>query len=139
MASLNRKFFMKEIQTHLWIQAPAPEVWKAFHDPFLWKGYRAFKPVSDPAYAVGNRFKLNVHFPWTFPVTVPVEILEYRPLKEVRWVGRFPGFRGEHYFLFQAGNGNTLVTHGEKFSGILGHLFAALLAQDHPRILRGVQ
>ncbi len=61
------------------------------------------------------------------------QVLVASPSREFRWRGRLflPGlFDGEHYFLLQARGAGTLLTHGEKFSGILPRLMGRSLLDN---------
>ncbi len=66
-------------------------------------------------------------------MTFRPKLLKFDPGKEFRWKGQllFPGiFDGEHYFILEEkGENNTLLTHGELFSGLLVGLLGGMLAK----------
>ena len=60
-------------------------------------------------------------------------VLAADPHREFRWKGRLflPGlFDGEHYFLLEDHDAGSLLTHGERFSGLLPHLMGRRLLDN---------
>lgn len=74
--------------------------------------------------------KIGEKAPQRFTPTVLVNDSE----KEFRWVGQLLTpwfFRGEHYFMIQeTGEGNSIFTHGEIFSGIMAPILAMVLGSS---------
>lgn len=120
---------MTRLQTDLTIAAPPREVWAAFVDRARWRHFSDFMDL-DPGRPMveGSRFWFGLRLGGLVPAPVPVRVIRRVEERELRWVGGLPGFRGEHYFLFEPrGEGWTRMVHGEDFSGPLGRLFTRLM------------
>lgn len=67
-----------------------------------------------------GRGTLRLRAPGGRSVPVPVAMLETSD-RELRWRGGIPGvFEGEHYLRFEADGDGTRISHGERFTGVLG-------------------
>lgn len=120
---------MREVQTSLIINAPRARVWEVFVDKSRWAAYSDLQDL-DPGLPIveGQTFRFRLNLLGFIPVPLTVRVLCRAEEEELRWVGRSPGARGEHYFLFSdAGKEQTLLTHGERFSGPVGELVHRLL------------
>jgi len=102
----------REVVTNLTIAASPQEVWAVLTDA--------------PRYAEWNPFIVSmagtlVEGANGSAMTFKPKLLVVRADEELRWIGRLvmPGiFDGEHYFLLREVDGETLLIHGENFSGI---------------------
>lgn len=122
----------RRIETALRLDARANEVWAVLTDfpaygewnPFLtgMSGLLAEDERLDVALTRGDgkvqRFRPRV--------------LRVSPARQIRWLGKLgPGglFDGEHYFvLAPQEDGTTVLTHGERFTGVLVPLMSKALA-----------
>lgn len=76
----------------------------------------------------GSRFLMELVRPKHLKMK-PV-VLEADPPNKVGWVGTIPGFRGEHWFSFEAqGDGTTLIKTWEDASGWATMFFGSGLKQ----------
>lgn len=123
---------MKNLETSISIQAPVEKVWETLMNfenypqwnPFIksikWKRDDQLDVMIDP----GDKKPMNFK---------PV-LLKKEKNKEFRWQGKmwFKGiFDGEHYFkLRKDEKGNTQLTHGEIFTGILSGLILKFIGKD---------
>ncbi len=121
---------MREVKTSLDIAAPSDVVWRRLIDKARWCCFSDFcdedstRPIAEGRIFI---FGLRLLGLWTIPI--PVRVITLRPGRELRWVGKIPGFRGEHYFELEpvpGDPGRTRLNHGELFSGPLGELYDRL-------------
>ena len=118
---------MYQIETEIEIAASPEHVWSILMDfsaypqwnPFI----RSLSGVAKP----GERLRATIQPEERRAMTFRPRVLKAANQQELRWLGNlvFPGlFDGEHYFqLTMIGNGCTLFTQGEQFSGILVGVF----------------
>jgi len=119
---------MREVKTSLEIDAPADAVWRQLVDKARWRRFSDFCD-KDPAHPIaeGRTFTFGLRLLGLPPIPIDAHVIRLVPDRELRWVGKMPGFRGEHYFLLEPdGSGNTRLVHGEQFSGPLGELYDVL-------------
>jgi len=110
------------INTHIDIDAPRQRVWQVLTDFDRYPEWNPF--VQSLSGQVQEGQKIKIQLPgMTFRPTV----LAFRQNEELRWLGHFlvKGlFDGEHFFqLTSLPNGQTRLTHGEHFSGLLTPIF----------------
>jgi hypothetical protein len=122
---------MREVRTSLEIAAPPDAVWRQLLDKARWARFSDLgdrDPHRPIAPDLTFTFGLRLLGLWALPITV--RVIRFVPDRELCWVGRFPGFRGEHYFLLEpVAPGRTRLVHGERFSGPLGELYDGLFHQ----------
>ncbi len=122
---------MREVKTSLDIAAPPDAVWRGLLDKHCWSRFSDFCD-KDPAHPIaeGRRFTFGLRLLGLPAIAIEVRVIKMVPDQELRWVGKFPGFRGEHYFeLEPLGEARTRFVHGEQFSGPLGELYDCLFHQ----------
>lgn len=111
-----------EIQTTTMINAAPKKVWDVLTDFENYKNWNPFVKSITGDVKEGNKIKVVLQ-----GMTFKPMVLKFEPQQEFRWKGSLGMkgiFDGEHYFtLEEKENGQTLFTHGEKFSGILVSLF----------------
>ena len=74
-----------------------------------------------------GRGTLRLRAPGGHGVPVPVAVLETSE-RELRWRGGIPGvFEGEHYLRFEGDGEGTRISHGERFTGVLGERVATAI------------
>jgi len=111
-----------EIVTEVTIDATPGEVWSVLANP---QGYSEWNPflvrmegeIAEGAPLTNTMRPSGGGSEMTFR---PV-VLKVTPDRELRWLGRLfvPRlFDGEHYFLLDARDGATHLTHGERFHGV---------------------
>ncbi|QIT56628.1 SRPBCC domain-containing protein [Aquisalimonas sp. 2447] len=113
----------KEIVTEVHIQAAPAAVWRVLLD---FPAYPLWNPLITAIEGhadTGERLEITVALPDRRPMRFRPEVLRVLPEQELSWLGRLgvPGlFDGEHRFeLEPTEDGDTLLRHREKFSGIL--------------------
>lgn len=119
---------MREVKTSLEIAAAPDAVWRQLLDKARWQRFSDFCD-KDPAHPIaeGQTFTFGLRLLGLPAISVDVRVIRFVPDRELRWVGKFPGFRGEHYFLLEPdGENRTRFRHGEEFSGPLGELYDTL-------------
>jgi hypothetical protein len=122
---------MREVQTSLIINAPRRRVWETFLDKSRWAAYSDLQDL-DPSLPIaeGRTFRFRLNLLGFIPVPFTVRVTRRAEAEELRWVGKGPGARGEHYFRFSdAGKNQTRLVHGEEWSGPLGELVHLLLSR----------
>lgn len=116
---------MREVKTDLEIAAPPSAVWRALLDKSQWSRFSDFYD-KDPGVPIaeGQAFTFGLRLLGLPAVPIKVHVDRLIPEQELRWVGKIPGFCGEHYFLLEPlGENNTKLVHGELFSGPLGEAY----------------
>lgn len=110
-----------EVVTQATFPADPEQVWQVLTDGDSFTDWNPFIVDMQGTIKKGEKLR-NVMEPTPGKRAVfKPTILVAKPNQELRWLGRvvMPGiFDGEHYFLLEAYQGSTLLTHGEKFSGI---------------------
>ena len=108
-----------EIRTEIEIAAPPATVWAVLVD---FAGYSRWNPMvvaaegevqSDGRASLRYRSSLGVELQFA------VRITRADPGRELRWVGRRLGIRGEHSFRLEPSGAGTQLVHGEVFTGAL--------------------
>lgn len=117
---------MKKIETKIVISAPIDLVWNKLIDFENHPNWNPFiKHISGN---LSKNSKLQVHISPNGDKLFKFNpiVISYDPPFEFKWLGKFfiKGlFDGEHYFILNKINEKeTLMTHGENFSGILVYL-----------------
>ena len=111
----------QEVVTHITIPAEAEKVWAVLTDGPGYAEWNPFIVAMEGEVKVGERLTNTMQPTGGNAMTFKPELLVVRPEEELRWIGRLliPGiFDGEHYFLLEEINGQTQLTHGERFSGV---------------------
>jgi uncharacterized cupin superfamily protein len=117
---------MTNIETEILIGAPPGEVWRVLTGFEQMAGWNPFITAISGSLIPGARLTVTVAPPGLRTMTFKPFILAVTPERELRWLGAFIGrwlFAGEHYFLLEeVVPHQTLLTHGERFSGLLAPL-----------------
>jgi hypothetical protein len=123
----------KIITTHLTVDAPVDDVWKALTDLDGYRLWNPFIPAAAGTIEVGGRLSLTVHPPGGRAMTFEPWVTAVEQHHYVEWLGRLgmPGiFDGRHSFRLTAmTSGRTLVQQSETFSGLLIPFTGSLLAR----------
>jgi len=114
---------MKELVTHIEIDAPAEKVWETLMD---FRDYPQWNPfvqyLLGPA-QVGRPLHALLAVPGEEPKVVHPEVVKVEPNRELRWTRKlwFSGIlHGEHFFQVRPlTQDRALFIHGEIFSGLL--------------------
>jgi hypothetical protein len=110
----------------------APEaVWGELADTDAYPGWNPFVRRLDGRLEQGARLDVEIEPPGGRAMTFKPTVLEARPGRELRWLGRLllPGlFDGEHSFEIEPlAPGRSRLTQAERFSGLLVRPFAGTL------------
>ena len=112
-----------ELHTRVEIDAPVDAVWNTLIDL---SGYREWNPFivsSEGQVAVGERLTNRMQPPGGKAITFKPTVTVVEPEVALEWLGRLGMrglFDGRHRFELGPGPaGGTVVSHGEKFDGIL--------------------
>lgn len=123
---------MKDISSHITINAPRSLVWDVFLDFGNYPEWNPFIVEISGTAALGARLETTMLLHGK-PHQFHPKVIRFEPERELRWIGRFgmPGlFDGEHIFRFQeAGPERTVFTQGEKFTGLLVPFFRGSLRE----------
>mmetsp|Transcript_3900 Transcript_3900/g.4497 ORF Transcript_3900/g.4497 Transcript_3900/m.4497 type:complete len:151 (-) Transcript_3900:1148-1600(-) len=124
----------REVITSITIKAPASKVWSILTDfaeypqwnPFL----KSLEITSEgKELKEGSRLKVTMKLPGDSPMTFKPKVLVAEKGRELRWLGvtGMKGiFDGEHRFVLEEADGQTILTHGERFTGIFVGVFMSL-------------
>jgi hypothetical protein len=104
---------------HIWQKFQKLEEW-AWWNPVISQA----RWLEGQPWQKGSRFLMELARPSR--MTFRPVVLECTPPNKVGWVGKLPGFVGEHWFSFEEQpGGTTLLKQWENFSGIVPLLFTA--------------
>lgn len=125
----------RRIETNVEVNAPPARIWTLLTDFARMPTWNPFIRSISGNLAPGARLSVHIVPPGKSGMWFKPTVLSVRPERELRWLGRLliaGMFDGEHYFLLEpVGEARTLVTQGEKFSGLLvGFLSGALRATE---------
>lgn len=124
---------MKQLKTEIVIQARPEAVWAVLTDFEAFPAWNPFITSISGPQQVGGRLSVTIRPPGGQAMKFKPRVLTFDENRELRWKGQllFPGlFDGEHYFLLQeTADGQTRLTQGENFSGLLVGLFGRVLAR----------
>jgi hypothetical protein len=122
-----------DIRTTIEIAAHSGQVWEVLVDFTDYPRWNPFIREIKGETRVGARLEVSI-------AQANGSAMRFRPMvlaasreREFRWKGRllFPGlFDGEHYFLLEEHGDGCLLTHGERFSGILPRLMGRRLLDN---------
>jgi hypothetical protein len=114
---------MRELNTHIEINAPAQRVWQILTDFESYSRWNPFIRSLSGEPKEGSRLKVFIQAPGSRGMTFKPVVLKAEPSKELRWLGRLfvPGlFDGEHRFVIEPTGGSRVIfTQSEKFKGLL--------------------
>ncbi|BDD08456.1 hypothetical protein FUAX_08880 [Fulvitalea axinellae] len=115
-----------EIKTEILINAPVSKVWKVLTSFGEYPRWNPFLTLLEGDPVEGGRISVTLS-----KMTFRPRVLAYRENSEFRWRGHLlmPGiFDGEHWFkLRETESGETMLTHGETFGGVLVPVFRSKL------------
>lgn len=124
---------MKIIETEILINATPEQVWAVLTDFESFPDWNPFIRSIKGQKTVGETLEVQIQPPGGKGMTFRPEVLKFDAGREFRWRGKllFPGvFDGEHYFILEQKSENqTLLTHGELFSGFLVGLLGGMLSK----------
>lgn len=126
---------MKEVRTHIEIDAPPSIVWEVLTDFPNYPTWNTFITRIEGDAAKNEKLKVTIQRSRQNPMSFNPTVLEAKVNRELRWLGRvlFSGiFDGEHFFELESlGNGRrTKFTQGEMFTGVAVDYFARNLIVD---------
>ncbi|MGL1886502.1 MAG: SRPBCC domain-containing protein [Reichenbachiella sp.] len=111
---------MTKIQTNVHIEASVEVVWMAFMDFASYSEWNDFMKIEGDI-EVGNKVNIEINLNGKVSKFKP-KILVLEDERKLEWrgsLGHKRVFSGRHYFHFEPqGEGQTLFTHGEDFSGV---------------------
>lgn len=108
-----------EIRTEIQIAAPPATVWAVLVDL---AGYSLWNPMvvaAEGEVQRDGRASLRYRSSLGVELQFAVRITRADPGRELRWVGRRLGIRGEHSFRLEPSGAGTQLVHGEIFTGAL--------------------
>lgn len=115
---------MKNLETHITINSSASKVWEVLTDTLKYASWNPFIIKVEGEFKTGQTVKNTLHLNGKDNVFEP-EIVVCKSNEQLRWIGKLPlgMFTGEHYFtLKEIAPNQTVLTHGENFSGWLSGL-----------------
>lgn len=120
------------IETTLHLDARANEVWAVLTDFPAYGEWNPFITEISGLLAEDERLAVVFLQPNGKTARFRPRVLRVSPARQIRWLGKLgPGglFDGEHYFVLEPqADGTTVLTHGERFTGVLVPLMSSLLA-----------
>ena len=113
---------MKELHSHIEIDAPPQEVWRVLVDLERYHEWNPFIVEARGVVEQGARLGLVMHPPGGRAVTLKPAVTEVRPREVFEWWGHLVVrglFDGRHRFELEPTQGGTRVAQTETFTGIL--------------------
>jgi hypothetical protein len=118
---------MRELNTRIEINAPAPRVWQILIDFESYPRWNPFIRNMSGEAKKGSRLRAFLQPPGSRGMTIKPVVLRADPGRELRWLGRLfvAGlFDGEHRFVIEPTAGSRVIfTQAERFRGLLVPLF----------------
>jgi hypothetical protein len=122
----------RRIETTVHLDARANEVWAVLTDFPAYGEWNPFITAISGLLAEDERLEVVFAQPDGKTTAFRPRVLRVSPARQMRWLGKLgPGglFDGEHYLVLEPqADGTTVLTHGERFTGVLVPLMSALLA-----------
>ena len=121
-----------EIHTEIEIAAPPATVWVLLADL---AGYRRWNPMlvaAEGEVRNGGRASLRYRSSLGVELQFAVRITRADAGRELRWVGRRLGIRGEHFFRLEPSGAGTRLVHGEVFTGALAGVLGFAFRRQIP-------
>ncbi|GAB3655326.1 SRPBCC family protein [Glycomyces tarimensis] len=122
----------RRIETSARIDAPPHKVWSVLTDFPAYGQWNPFITAISGTLAEGERLDVTLTRSDGKVQRFKPAVLRVSPARQIRWLGRLgPGglFDGEHYFVLEPQqDGSTLLTHGERFTGVLVPAMSGMLA-----------
>ncbi|MFC3493144.1 SRPBCC family protein [Glycomyces rhizosphaerae] len=120
------------IETTVHVDARANEVWAVLTDFPAYGEWNPFITEISGLLAEDERLEASFLQPNGKTNRFRPRVLRVSPARQIRWLGKLgPGglFDGEHYFVLEPQpDGSTVLTHGERFTGVLVPAMKSLLA-----------
>lgn len=124
---------MKNIITTVIINAPITKVWKVFTDFENYENWNPFIKSVKGKVEKGSQIEVTLTPKGMSEQVFTPQVLDFTPNQSFRWKGKLGIngiFDGEHYFHFETiANGQTKLTHGENFSGIMSGLILKMIGE----------
>lgn len=114
---------MPDIVTKLSIAAPPSRVWSVLTDFDAYPTWNRVIPRMRGDLREGATVRLEIRIEKTPPLRFVAKLVRCVPERELAWRGGAPIVPrlawGEHYFRLDPEGDGTLLTHGERFGGLL--------------------
>lgn len=112
------------VETSIEIAASPETVWSILTETTDYGTWNPVMQVVDGTFVEGGQMTLTLSTEGSPAVEMPLRVLVADEGLELRWQERFASvsgvFDGEHFIVLeQTAEGNTIVHHGETFSGVL--------------------
>lgn len=125
---------MKRIETKITINATPGQVWATLVNFQEYPDWNPFIVKLKGEAIAGTKLEAHLKIGNKDPQVFKPKVLVCRPNEAFRWRGKLfvrGLFDGEHYFKLRAlPNGQTALTHGERFSGILSGPILKMIGAD---------
>lgn len=125
------------IETVVRLDARANEVWAVLTDFPAYGEWNPFITEISGLLAEDDRLAVALLQSNGKTARFRPRVLRVSPARQIRWLGKLgPGglFDGEHYFVLEPQtDGTTVLTHGERFTGVLVPLMTSTLADTEQR------
>ncbi len=121
------------------IRAARPQVWDALLDKRLWRHWNTFLYDQTPNVPLSLNASVKLAMRRVSKETktqFSVRVVYLRPEACLRWVAIAPGYRSEHQFELEEGDGYTRYHHQEMITGPMSRLILPFIRQDELRGLR---
>jgi hypothetical protein len=121
-----------EIRTEIEIAAPPATVWGVLVDLPAYGRWNPMVVAAEGELEPGGSARLRYRSSLGVELPFAVRITRAEPGRELRWVGRRLGVRGEHFFRLETTRAGTRLLHGEDFTGALAGLFRFAFLRQVP-------
>jgi len=125
----------ERVETTAHLDARANEVWAVLTDFPAYGEWNPFITAISGVLAEDDRLDVTFQQPNGKTSRFKPRVLRVSPARQIRWLELGPGvpfggfLTGEHYFVLEPqADGTTVLTHGERFTGVLVPLMKSLLA-----------
>ncbi len=109
----------REIRTWIDIDASPEAVWDVLTDLEQFEEWNPFITKAEGVVKEGERISVFLKPEGKKGMSFRPTLLVTRPREEMRWLGKVPGFHGEHVFRIEPRNGGVRFEQSETFTGFL--------------------
>jgi hypothetical protein len=110
----------KELYTEIEINTSADKVWKILSDFDSYSKWNPFIRQINGKMRQGEKLKILLKEPKGKETGINPTVMKVEPNHEFRWLGKIPGFHGEHIFEIKSKGKNRIrFVQRERFTGFL--------------------
>jgi hypothetical protein len=120
----------KELYSEIEIEAPAEKLWQVLTDFERFPEWNPFIRQISGLPKEGEKLMVHLKPINSKEMTFKPKVLKSIPNQEFRWLGKIPGFHGEHVFEIKPNKKGVKFVQREVFTGFLVPLLGKKVVKD---------